>query len=585
MKRQRIYRRQCLVALLLGLLATLQSCIVDDIEYRAPQDTSGSTYSMSITVVTNSSATSRANHEDDKQQTGTDAENYIDFENYDFSLILFDNNGRYLHKIDCSTDWTILPSTSGTSNVPTTYLLETEIKFPETINDATIETITKSGFQVMALANWKNAKDGNAYQGIFTNKNGSTGNQSLTTIWKDGTNYNFAYNCTTANGSNTTWQPNIIQTKQLIPMFGLAQASAFKPRSSTSLYSSAMIPMQRAMAKIEVIDNLKNDDPSVRGVTMTAFNTSGRFIPDVAANPDWNQVGSQVSSSSLPANVASLTDLKFFQQGANSKTWVAYVPEMALMKNVIDDSRTHLNVKLGGSNTASDGTYPVHFAKYDHTFKPTIPDDSWNHILRNHIYRYEINGVNKPTFELELHLHVIPWVPDEEEVWDFTDHVTLLQPLKWSEGGVPVDGSEDGSGNSMKEVTANTDGEINLSLESGKWLEGRFTIQTPVNGKWYARLTPLGDAQPYAMSFVDEQGQVMDPKSGDPETCTELSGTIDSKEVTIRISPTNFDNDYESKFRLEFFVENLGTWMEVPMVGENAEYKYYTIVRPRNIIE
>ena len=575
MKLQKIYRRLCLAAWSAGLLATLQGCVFGE-TVDAPQAMSGDTYTMSITVVTNSSAASRANHDDDEQQTGTDAENYIDFGNYDFSLVLFDENGNFIQKIDCDKSWKILPSTSGTSNVPTTYLLETEI-FPETIDDATLETIKKDGFQVMALANWK-ANGAGSYDRLGSST-------TLDAIWKDDANYNFSYTPTSTGGINQTWLPSVAPAaQQLIPMFGLAQASAFKPRSSTSLYSSAMIPMQRAMAKIEVIDNLKDDDPSVTGVTMTAFNTSGRFIPDVEANPDWNQVGSQVSSSSLPKEVAPLTDLKFFQQGANSKTWVAYVPEMALTKNVIDDSRTHLNVELGGSNTASDGTYPVHFAKYDQTFKPTIPDDSWNHILRNHIYRYQISGVNKPTFELELHLHVIPWVADAEEIWDFTDHITLSQSLQWSEGGVLVDGSED-SGNSMKEVTANADGELNLSLESGKWLEGRFTIQTPVNGKWYARLTPLEDAQPYAMSFVNDKGQVMEPKSGDPETCTELSGTIDGNQVTLRISPTNFGNDYGSKFRLEFFVENLGYWMEVPMTADGSNYKYYTIVRPRNIIE
>ena len=579
MKLQKIYRRLCLAAWSAGLLATLQGCVFEE-TVDAPQAMSGDTYTMSITVLTRSSAATRAEHTDDGQQAGSDAENCIDFEARDFSLVLFDKTGNYIQKIDCNDSWKILPSIPADGGMPVAYLIETELEFPATMTEAAIEAVKKDGFQVMALANW-NAANG---AGSYARLGSST---TLDAIWKDGANYNFSYTPTSTGGINQTWLPSVAPAaKQLIPMFGLSDASPFKPGTGTrSFYATAQIPMQRAIAKVEVIDNLRSnhDDLSVQGVTMTAFNTSARFIPDVAANPDWSKVGSQVESSSLPDGVSALQGLKFVYV---TDRWVAYVPEMALGAT-IDEARPHLKVTIGGQGSGQD--YPLHFASYvareNASSEPTLPDASWHHVLRNHIYRYTINKVNEATFNLDLHLHVIPWVADAEEIWDFTDHVTLSQSLQWSEGGVLVDGSEDGSGNSMKEVTANADGEINLSLESGKWLEGRFTIQTPVNGKWYARLTPLEDAQPYAMSFVDDKGQVMEPKSGDPETCTELSGTIDGSQVTLRISPTNFGNDYGSKFRLEFFVENLGYWMEVPMTADGSNYKYYTIVRPRNIIE
>lgn len=406
MKLQKIYRRLCLAAWSAGLLATLQGCVFGE-TVDAPQAVSGDTYTMSITVLTRSSAATRANHTDDGQQAGSEAENHIDFEALDFSLVLFDKNGNFIQKIDCNKSWKILPSTSAGSTVPDAYLVETELKFPETMTEAAIEAVKKDGFQVMALANWNAANGAGSYAKMNSKP-------SLADIWQDGTNYNFGYNYTPANGSNTTWQPNI-QTKKLIPMFGFAQASAFKLGSnSTSLYSSAMIPMQRAMAKVEVIDGMPAEDGfTIQDVTMTTFNTSARFIPNVAANPDWDKVGSQVESSSLPNGVSTQNGLKFVYV---TDRWVAYVPEMALGA-ALDEARPHLNVSIGDRNNSSK-TYPLHFAQYADKVTPNLPDESWHHILRNHIYRYTIERINADT-NLTLQYGICKWTEENIDIPTF----------------------------------------------------------------------------------------------------------------------------------------------------------------------
>ena len=575
------YAKLALAALTAGLLASLSlaGCVgergVCDVG-----ETDG--FRMTVTIFTSFPLTTRADdHTDDDSVYGTDAENYIDFAGNDFRIALFDNSGKYLLTLDATNDWTPFPPRPDPSGDGySSYQMECEVKFSDFVTQADIDNIKTNGFQTMVLANWQSIDGPNAYGDLFT----PAGNrQTLTDIWKDGDHYNYNYTATASNNDNwsSSWTPDHTKpTKRLIPMFGIAKASGFKAQSGGELRSAAKIPMQRAMAKIEVLDQLaENNQPNleVSDVRMTRYNLNGRFIPDVAANPGWNQEW-QVGSSSCPADVRQSTKALSFIRDASDKKWIAYVPEMQLGKLTVNDDgevtsteRPYLeigiNTKEGGNsgdNSYTSGIYPVHFARYENNVTPTIPDDSWNHILRNHIYRF---AVKKVGFTVKLHLHVIPWVADEDEVWDYTDNVTVQKMLEWTE-------------DSYEQRNDDT-GEMVLWIERGKRLEGIFNITTPINGRWYARLIPIGDAKTDAVSFVDSDGNVPDGSSA----CLEISGRIDTdteSPTPFYIQPTNFDNDAESKFLLEFFVENMGSWMEVPMTG--ASYKYYTIVRKSNII-
>ena len=553
-----IYRLIGLAAIAAGLLAALSGCVCE--EGHCADAPSGGIYRMSITVYTSLSAATRAGHSDDREEQGSDPENQIDFAGGDFRLVLFDAAGVYLYEVEGMDQWKFYPAYQ--SDNYWIHMMEGEIRFPETIAKERLAALQTSGFRIMVLANWQRVEGHNAYGSLEGWRSGKT----LTDIWKDGTNHNF-HNFYTASGT-TTWLPDhSAEPKKLIPMFGIAQAAKFERRTSGGeFYSSASIPMQRAVAKIEVIDNLQQQ-PGLRvsDVKMTQFNTAGRFIPDVAANPAWDQIGSQVESSSVPVDPDPRSGLQFVQLGQG--VWTAYVPEMNLGGN-ITDARPHLEVQIDNTNAPTGGytggTYPLHFAKYDDRFEPTIPDKSWEHLLRNHIYRFSIDKVG---LTLQLHLHVIPWYEDADEVWDFTDHVTVGEPaLAW----MP---------DTFDSITPTEEGGNDLVLKlDGTLLKGTLDIRTPQNGRWYARLTPIGEAKPNAVSFVDQAGNVLDPSAGEPKACVEISGTIDGSKQVFYLRPTNFENDSESRFKLDFWVENLGVWMNVPTPA-------YTIVRKANIIE
>lgn len=593
---QTIFRKLCLSVLAAGLLAAVPGCesVFDD--YPDPSGTLG----MSVTLFISSATTTRVapDHTDDGTEPGSLDENHIDFPGQDFRIVLFDNAGNYVHEVD--SDWKSF--TSDATGSGTRYEVEYEIKFPKSVSGATVDDIKKNGLQIMVLANWQSAKGSGAYNNLFE-ANG--GHQTLTQVWADRNTYNYPY--TPASG-NFSWQPSVA-SRRLIPMFGFAQAPKFERRTSGGpLYSDVTVPMQRAVAKVEVIDNLENQPTlSVNDVMMTRYNERGRLIPDVTTNPGWNLVPSQVGKSSLPAEANPRTNLKFVHMEGK---WIAYVPEMqfdGMPAGTIDATtkafdpesnaartRPHLEVSIANSDASSPykgGTYSAHFARYNDNFEPTIPDESWNHILRNHIYRFSVNKVG---LSVNLHLHVIPWDREDDEVWDFTDHVTISQALTWEEdtydfliidgkkyGGATGDGEEGGGGDNQGGDTGDSgyggnpdeDNEVYLKLDRTV-LVGRFRIATPRNGWWYARLTPMNGADPNTVSFVDQDGG---PLPGDGMN---ISGPIDGKEQMLYIRQATSNNENESRFKLEFWVENLGVWMSVPMPDGP-----YTIVRQGNLIQ
>ena len=616
MKLRRLYTISRLAAVVLLLLAAATGCSYVREDGVCDEDDAGdSQFYISLSIVTSQPSSTRASgsdiHTDDTQEPGSPAENYIDFAGGDFQLVLFDNAGDYLMSIGADGEWKPYPMPSpdsNSSNEYARYTMKRKIEFSDEIENSRIENIKLNGFQVLVLANWRNAKGKGS--GEYKNLE----NKTLSYIWAESEFYNFQYDYTSVTGGYETWRPKYQNGLKLIPMFGYVKAPGFKPTTNGGeLLSSATIHMQRAVAKIEVIGNMK-DQPSlsVEDVTMTEFNVLGRFIPNIEANPNWDKEGSQVGVSSLPNADAfnknpSQYNLKFFHitEGVEGydgvDKFVAYVPEMDLSsttsligntkmldtekaeKSKADGGRPHLKVAIINNNPDSaldykGGTYAAHFAKYDSDFNPTIPDESWKHILRNHIYRFYVNKVG---LTVQLHLHVIPWYLDDDEVWDFTDHVTVQQLLDWNPS-------------SCTDIDRDT-GEILLKLDESEGpLEGSFRISTPLNGRWYARLTPMGDAKTDAISFTNKDGKIIDrdgnvvsvaPGEQAP-ACLEISGFINNAEVEIPtmiyIKPTNFSNEQESRFRLEFFVENLGSWTEVPMTPEG--YQCYTIVRPGNLI-
>ncbi|MCH5318692.1 MAG: hypothetical protein J1E38_03155 [Paramuribaculum sp.] len=563
--------RKFLMLMLAPVIAgVVSSCSDDTTGLHQPENTpgisAGSKFKLSVKIVTARGASRAADHEDDYTEAGSDAENLIDLAGNDLRIVIFTKDGEYISTLDA-------PGHQWQSKNDGIY--EWEGRFPSSIDEELLNRLDTEEFNVMALANWMSADEKAAYD--FSKGDGSY--QSLSEIWIDGVNHNYSY----SPSGNTSWRPIAGGTaKSLIPMFGIAEAEPFEEVEDGEFHASVRIKMQRAMAKIEIIDNLETQGIHIEEAKLTSYNKSGRLITDVSKNPDWNETNYQVGRSSLPTDVSQASGLLFFPKDptAGNTTWIAYVPEMKLEEAVVDSKgdfegkRTHIEVKLSGNASGyQGGTYPVHFGKYNSQFKPTIPDESWNHLLRNHIYRFYIKHVKEGVLT-ELHLHVIPWVADDVEEWDFTDQIGVSKTLTWETG-------------TYESIDENGNVYLLFDNDNEKFLTGKFTIMSPVNGRWYARLVPLEGSKTDAMTFIDGNGNVASPSTGTiVPICVEQSDLITSPatEAVIRIRPTEFGNDIESRYRLEFYVENMGKWYKVPMTN-SSDYDYFTIVRRSNLIQ
>lgn len=333
---------------LFAMVVCLSGCIYDKTVEWSDKETETNLYTLQLAVTTQTEATRAAGHGD---ETGTEAENYIDFAREDYRVLLFNADGTYKA--------TILPNRltykQGSSNTHIVEGLITEAEKPS------------GKFYVVVVANWK-AYDGSDYD-TFDNFSASTG-----ALWQNGTDFNFTYQ----PAGNSSWTPdNNANPKRLIPMFGMAQVneeSFSAPDRDGNSYITATIPMLRALAKVEVVDGITGSNNNgfsnqLNSVSLSRYNTTGRLIPNVKENPSWGVQNTQVTTASLPEGETSPqgTILPFLPVVNNNKTtWRAYIPEMALGAWKSDNRpRLLLNVSSSYSYPEDQKAQTGMFYKWD----------------------------------------------------------------------------------------------------------------------------------------------------------------------------------------------------------------------------
>lgn len=550
--RSHISKHGLLTAAVSIICILLAGCARDDADSAdaAPAD-AGTPYVLRLNVAaaTNSSTRS-AGH---PLEPATAAEEYIDIFNGDYAVVIYDKGGNCIAQID-GTDATPRQQDSF-------YWVECRL------DDDLIRNIQQSGsddIQVLVVANWKAYDKGTSFAyPTFSNN-------SLATLWTDGSNYNFSHQAYGSSG-NTCWTPDIAG-RRLIPMFGIGTGRLSDARKELDgcLHLTCDIPMLRALAKVEVIDNIPQSNISVSSVSLSTHNTNGRYIPNIAENPNWNKNNIQVVKPSLPDNVGistqNLTFVKITEN--NTDKWVAYIPEMNLTSGAVKDNMPTLNINVATTkdNSTSSSTYAMPLGEYlNGVFNNTYFD-----ILRNHIYRYTIASVNATA---NITLEVLPWDKEDDERWDYTQVPGTVEAIQWS--------------NFANEVQETAEVTLNISTAASDILTGTFTIPSPLSGTWHAQLMPIGDANPAAVVFCNADGTDIDTADGQTShhIWNDISTEPDKSKptpATLYIKVASTDGDAESRFRLLIMVENIGQWMDVNMTPDRSSANYWTIIRPTN---
>ena len=348
-----------MTALLGGLLP---ACVNED-EGTSTASDDGSFF-ISIAISAGNASPARA-ESDLTDEEGTSVENNInigDLRIYAFSIPT-DNNAS-----NSALLTQIYPKDDNNSNiieadvkksVPGTYMLEAELN--NTFFD------NHKDFCLVAVANWTpfvspdfSLPDGKELSVL--------GNEELLFGQKIDVN-------------KQAWTPN---GEEGIPMFGLHKASlAGYDKKHNNKFAPLLlgkVNMLRAFAKIEIRNGMK--DKEITGVSISSYNKKGYFTPSLIGNQLSDT--ENVTSANIPNPVeSSAEELPF---SGKDGAFVAYLPEYELTNG----KRDIITV------TIDEKKYLLSLAPYTDdgpNEKPT--EDYWKALLRNHIYRYIITGVEE----------------------------------------------------------------------------------------------------------------------------------------------------------------------------------------------
>ena len=182
-----------------------------------------------------------------------------------------------------------------------------------------------------------------------------------------------------------------------IPMWGvITQTLSLEPGSRQELDEISLL---RAFAKVEVSMNLEGY--TLQSVSIDKSNTQGYCLPkdyvSVANTTDLDREEDTNITTFNPFTSPSNTIQTF--SGANNNYYI-YLPEY---DNSTDDA-AKIQVAVKNNATSEENTYDLEFKDYENG----VPKDGTQYdIVRNHIYRYTITGVNDG--KLTVKYRALPW--------------------------------------------------------------------------------------------------------------------------------------------------------------------------------
>lgn len=361
----------------LAAAAMLCGCSDDVAPVDSPVDKGADIVLTLYTADSSSRLSSRA--PGDPLQAATIAENRIDIDGGDYRVLVFGKDGRLLERI--------IPTDAITveKNDYSVYSIEGHITQTAFMGNAD----GSYEFQIMVLANWQSLGGADCYD-KFALTPGKTFIDDVVALARE-----YCWSLSPKTG----WRPFNDDNKG-IPMFGLGSIAVTADQVSASRPDNPIkvgeISLLRAMAKIEIVDNIAQDyydsRPEITASSIAGHLSTGTLVPDLDANPGWNVENTQVGSPTEPADpVKATAPLQFFSAGKTDDghpVYAAYVAEQDL-KRLSATSRPAVSVTVKIDGKESEYTLPLSEYKDG---KPSTPLES---ILRNHIYRFEIVKVTQ----------------------------------------------------------------------------------------------------------------------------------------------------------------------------------------------
>lgn len=399
------------ILLCLALLTLLGSCASEE---PLRPTTEEDTFTLCFTLITTDRAitgsrempATRFSTYDYTYELGTENENRIDLANHDYHFYVFDASGvteNWIYSTGAVTDIKPIEGTGYSK-------YSVKMRVPKRIL-TDYEERGEAQLSIAMAANW--------------NANG--------VAYPDYTTLSELVN-TRFDSPASQWLPFENEAGG-IPMYGylsgqivdLVKASEDEFALSNDLY------LLRAVNKIEVIDRLAQSAlPTgklyISNIELMNANIAGTLGPQLT------YTGNKVESTTYPEfpNIPAATERTaraFITKDAateNVRTWRLYSADhdmrtLPLYSEVTTSTRPTLRITVSGFRTLyAPGTdvsgisdskyYYIHFADYNKTTGRPDETTAWQYLLRNNIYRFQINRI---VSDIEFTVDVYPYT----EVW------------------------------------------------------------------------------------------------------------------------------------------------------------------------
>lgn len=448
----RLLRGMASAAALLALALLAQGCVADNDEDCPAPPAAENTITLQFMVVTPSpagrSAVSRKDN-CDAEEAGSAAENYIN--TADMQFFLFDADRKLLR--------TFRPEITSKDDERYTWY-ELRAMFNEPYFDEAVKAGQENvSFYILVTANTSGL--GGQYFGITP---------GVTTIDQMAQQL-CTFNCPDRADQwniSSEWRPDIA-TEQFIPMSGLQKFTVSTSDLVSSTYEEPVnlspsqekeIPMLRAMAKIEVIDHIEfadgeEYDPNIsrmmiEKVELCGFNSTGTILPWMGAasgnnQPQWTDVSGNVNFPTIPGNNPYIEPNAFTTAGyapfdhnliitffgtfsdkgdkpigaTGFPTFTAYIPEYSLAA-IGDSEKPYIVVTLTNSQgNEADGETIKQLKLVSYLNGAPQDDQPIEEMLRNHIYRYQVNSADNPENIISVGYTVCPWYEPTVDIPSF----------------------------------------------------------------------------------------------------------------------------------------------------------------------
>lgn len=311
---------------------------------------------ITIPSISDDELLSRApGHGDDRYDTGSGYENYIDLERGDFAFYFFDSDNNYITDLQVTS---LLPVGSDARSKTFTLLGRVQ------------GSLMTSPVKVVALANWG---------GDYPEQPADIDELTART-------FDFSAGRMHLSADNT------------IPLYGVTNLMTLST-NSLDMADLGTIHLLRAFAKVQVKVSMNSAD-DIESVTLTRHNTSGFCAPAGIYSQDayvhgGNYDEDYVNTPHIPTGAETSEPLEFM--AASDGSFVAYIPEY---RNIGRNTSEQAQMRVKFKNSADPGI--LEFKFYNSPSEPSFD------VLRNYWYVF---GVERDHYDMDLRVtvQVVPY--------------------------------------------------------------------------------------------------------------------------------------------------------------------------------